>query len=255
MSRRRCCARWRGARTSALGSGPASAERSPTPPPSPSGPAMRPPTGSRTWRPRSSTPIPAGTPAAIITQICRTTMHAPRRPPLLPDTLSPRPTTGEGPSRDGPRFVRTTQAAGVPIHHRTGLCDERPPTRQHGLEEVGHLLAAAGPTPDVLDAVLGVLTEQSGYRQVSLHLLHPDGMARLAAQRGYAVTVDFDGTRGVIGRVMRTHEPAFGPDRRGAPDYSTANPDVTGEICVPLLAHGELLGILNVESPADRPLP
>ena len=101
---------------------------------------------------------------------------------------------------------------------------------------------------------MGVLTEQYGYRQVSLHLLHPDGMARLAAQRGYAVTVDFDGTRGVIGRVMRTHEPAFVPDVRVDPDYSTANPDVTGEICVPLLAHGELLGILNVESTDDRPL-
>ena len=119
---------------------------------------------------------------------------------------------------------------------------------------MGHLLAEAGPTPAVLDAIMGVLTEQYGYRHVSLHLLDHDGVARLVAQRGYAVTVDFDGTRGVIGRVMRTREAAFVPDVRMDPDYSSANPTVTGEICVPLLAHGELLGILNVESTADRPL-
>jgi diguanylate cyclase (GGDEF)-like protein len=123
-----------------------------------------------------------------------------------------------------------------------------------GLEEVGRLLAAEGPTATVLDAIMAVLTRQHGYRHVSLHLLGEDGVARLAAQRGYSVSVDFDGTRGVIGRVMRTREPAFVPDVRRDPDYTSANPAVTGEICVPLLAHGELLGILNVESTIDRPL-
>ncbi len=133
---------------------------------------------------------------------------------------------------------------------------ERPqkPIQPQGLEEVGYLLAGAGPTPDVLDAIMGVLTVWYDYRQVSLHLLDGDGVARLAAQRGYAVAFDFDGTRGVIGRVMRTHEPAFVPNVGLDPDYSAANPEVTGEICVPLLAQGELLGVLNVESTADRPL-
>jgi diguanylate cyclase (GGDEF)-like protein len=136
----------------------------------------------------------------------------------------------------------------------TPLTIHRDSVREGGLEEVGRLLAAAGPTVGVLDAIMGVLTNQYGYRHVSLHLLGEDGVAHLAAQRGYAVKVDFDGTRGVIGRVMRTREPAFVPDVRIDPDYSAGNPEVSGEICVPLLAHGELLGILNVESTADRPL-
>lgn len=143
---------------------------------------------------------------------------------------------------------------------RTGRTARRgarriPPLSQpRGLEEVGYLLAEAGPTPGVLDSIMGVLTTQYGYRQVSLHLLDGNGVARLAAQRGYAVAFDFDGSRGVIGRVMRTREIAFVADVSVDPDYSTGNAEVTGEICVPLLAQGDLLGILNVESTADRPL-
>lgn len=151
--------------------------------------------------------------------------------------------------------VRTTGALRRTVGSmRTLLAADRRRARQlSGLEEVGHLLAEAGPTPANLDAVMGVFTDRFGYRHVSLHLL--DGsVARLAAQRGYEVRVDFDGTRGVIGRVMRTHEPVFLPDVTVDPDYEQADPDVRSEICVPLLAHGRLLAILNVEAGEERAL-
>jgi len=151
--------------------------------------------------------------------------------------------------------LRTTSELRRTIERsRALLAANRRRARQFaGLEEVGRILAEAGPTPAVLDQIMGVLTEQSAYHHVSLHLL--DGsIARLAAQRGYDVTVDFDGTSGIIGRVMRTRVVAFVPDVATDPDYQSANADVRSEICVPLLAHGELLAILNVEASGPRAL-
>ena len=73
-------------------------------------------------------------------------------------------------------------------------------------------------------------------------------MLRLGAQRGYETAMEtFDGTQGVIGRVMRTGESALVRDVADDPDYAVAESGVQSEIAVPLIAGGELLGVLNVE--------
>ncbi len=64
----------------------------------------------------------------------------------------------------------------------------------------------------------------------------------------------FDGTTGVIGQVLRTQRTGFLPDVSVNPNYVAGDPSIRSEICAPLLAHGELLGVLNVESTRDRPL-
>ncbi len=137
---------------------------------------------------------------------------------------------------------------------RAAAADRRRARQMRSLEAVSRQLAEAGPTPDVLSAVMAVLADRFGYRYVSLHVIQDDGIARLAAQRGYATTLDIDATRGVVGRAIRTQQPAFVPDVRADPDYVSADPAVGSEICVPLLARGALLGILNVESVVARPL-
>ena len=56
------------------------------------------------------------------------------------------------------------------------------------------------------------LSEELGFRYVAIYLGDRE-LVRLGAQRGYAELVDrFDGTRGVVGRVMRTGRTAFVPD-------------------------------------------
>jgi diguanylate cyclase (GGDEF)-like protein len=83
-----------------------------------------------------------------------------------------------------------------------------------------------------------------------------DGHAlQLGAQRNYrfpiqTVTPD----KGVIGRIVRTGKPAFLPDARSDPEFLSGDPEVVSEIGIPLLAGGELMGILNVETAGDHRL-
>jgi diguanylate cyclase (GGDEF)-like protein len=122
------------------------------------------------------------------------------------------------------------------------------------VEEVGRLLAREGPTPATLDQVMELFERTFGFRYPSIYFW--DGtMLRIAAHRNYRFPIaEFPPDRGVLGRVVRTREPAFVPDVSLDPDFLSADPEVTGEICVPLLNGEEILGAMNVESGPSRPL-
>jgi diguanylate cyclase (GGDEF)-like protein len=121
------------------------------------------------------------------------------------------------------------------------------------VEEVGRLLAADGPKTNALDAVMQLLVDRFGYRYVSIYILDGDLM-RLRAQRGYDEVIEtFDGTIGVVGRVMRTGEPELVSDVSLDSEYSAASPDVRSEVSVPLRAEDTMIGVLNVESGQDAP--
>lgn len=123
-----------------------------------------------------------------------------------------------------------------------------------GLEAVGHLLAEAGPTDEVLSKVIDVIHERFGYAHVAVYLT--DGhVLRLGAQRGYErLFPTLDGTRGIVGRVMRSRQPELVTNVTADPDYLMVDPDIGSEVCVPLLDGGEFLGILDVESSLREPL-
>ena len=109
-----------------------------------------------------------------------------------------------------------------------------------GIEAVGHLLARGSSTA-ALEELMDLMTRRFGYQNVSIYLLQEDGTVKLGAQRGYETVLEsFDGTTGVVGRVMRTRETAFIRDVREDPDYRVAKSDVLSEISAPLMAAGEL---------------
>jgi diguanylate cyclase (GGDEF)-like protein len=132
---------------------------------------------------------------------------------------------------------------------RTSMAAERRRARRTtALEAVGRILAAEGASQTALDRVMDLLVVRFGYTYPSIYLA-TGSMLRLGAQRGYAEPiVEFDGSRGVMGRVMRTRQPAFIPNAAMDPDFVAAETGLAGEICVPLIAGGELLGVVNVES-------
>ena len=137
---------------------------------------------------------------------------------------------------------------------RAVTADRRHARQIGGVEAIGHILATSGPTPAALDELVGRISAEFGYPHVSIYLGH-DTHVTLGAQRGYTrVAASFDSTRGIVGRVMRTHRAALVPNVATDPEYVAVNPDVLSEICVPLLADGEFLGFVNVESKAARPL-
>lgn len=131
---------------------------------------------------------------------------------------------------------------------RAVVLDRRRARQIAGMEAIGQILAASGPTADALESVVDRIAVGFGYQYVSIYL-GDERRVRLGAQRGYADLVDsFDSEQGVVGRVMRSRMPAFVPDVTRDPDYRGFNPAVTSEICVPLLAEREFLGFVNVEA-------
>jgi GGDEF domain-containing protein/putative methionine-R-sulfoxide reductase with GAF domain len=113
--------------------------------------------------------------------------------------------------------------------------------------------ATTGPESGALQAVMDLLIGPFGYSYGSIYLGEALGGSptnlRMGAQHGYDEPIDsFDGTKGVIGRVMRTSRPALVPDVNVDPDYIGAASALRSEVCVPLVAADELLEIVNVES-------
>ena len=127
-------------------------------------------------------------------------------------------------------------------------------TQMAAVEAVGRALTAKGPSQAALEDVMDLLVAHFGYRFASIYTV--DGpLMRLGAQRGYDEVIEsFDGSIGVVGRVMRTGRPELVLDVSADPDYAAANADVRSEISIPLAVDGVMLGVLNIESGADAQL-
>ena len=132
--------------------------------------------------------------------------------------------------------------------------DRRRSRQVAAVESVGRLLATTGPAPETLERIVGLLRDDLGYDFVSVYL-GTSASVRIAAQAGYDGVIDeFDGSSGVIGRVMRTRALAYVPDVRLDPDYLSAAGVVRAEISAPLLIGDELAGVINVEARATADL-
>jgi diguanylate cyclase (GGDEF)-like protein/PAS domain S-box-containing protein len=125
---------------------------------------------------------------------------------------------------------------------------ERRAQQLGGVEAAGREMALSGPSPEALDAVASILADRFGYDHVAIYL--GDGATlRYGAQRGHReLTTALDGSKGIVGRVVRSLEAAFVADVTSDPDYIVGDQSVVSEICVPLLEGGRLLGILDVQS-------
>ncbi|MDP9250884.1 MAG: hypothetical protein M3O78_05900, partial [Chloroflexota bacterium] len=103
---------------------------------------------------------------------------------------------------------------------RSAMVSERRRSRQiSGMEAVSRLLVSEMATPELLDGALGILAERFGYHYVSIYLLDGNRI-RLGAQRGYEHPHEwFDGSAGIVGRVMRNHQVVYVVDVSKEPDY------------------------------------
>ena len=140
------------------------------------------------------------------------------------------------------------------VRLRAAVASERRRAQQlASLEEVGRLLAQVGPSDDSLEVVMGLL-EQLGYRYVSIYL-GDEKVMHLGAQHGYPFQIaEIDASTGVVGRVMRTRQAAFVKDVRSDPDYLCADDAISSEISAPLIADGQIFGVVNVEAAGEEPL-
>ncbi len=80
---------------------------------------------------------------------------------------------------------------------------------------------------------------------------------RIVTQSGYPEeaeryrTQPWDIRHGIIGRVVRTGRPILVADVRLDPDYADISPTTRSEVAVPIIAGGEAIGVINLES--ERP--
>ena len=108
--------------------------------------------------------------------------------------------------------------------------------------------------PQALDSAVRGLVETVGYFSSSIGLLDAErrevvnrawcsrGSAKIP--EGYRQTLE----EGVVARVVRSGEIAEVPDVRQDPDYVALFPEVRSEICFPLRAGEEVIGVLDVNS-------
>ncbi|MGH2382650.1 MAG: GAF domain-containing protein [Candidatus Limnocylindria bacterium] len=151
------------------------------------------------------------------------------------------------------RIVRALEASAEAA--RSAVIAERRRGRQiSALESVGRLLAAGGPSTELIERVVDVIVQSFGYPYVSVYLGDADAV-QLVAQRGYVEALaSFDASTGVAGRVMRSGDLAFVPDVSSDPDYVAGTLNATSLISAPLAAGGRFLGLLNVETTGNRRL-
>ncbi len=116
------------------------------------------------------------------------------------------------------------------------------------------LRAALGRAEDAA-AAAGVVVEHLvalGFPMPSVYL-ERGGRLRCAAQQGYwQVYNGVPPGQGVLGRVYASGEPLVLRDVEDSDDYLGAVGAVVAEVCVPVRASGEVVGVLNVET--EQPL-
>jgi FixJ family two-component response regulator len=131
---------------------------------------------------------------------------------------------------------------------------ERSRGQMAGLEELGRILVAEGPTTETIGRVVDLIADRFMLRQVAIYLAQGDELT-LAGQRGYVhPATSVSRADASVERVARARYPLFLPSlspETDAYDHETA---VATELSVPLMFDGELVGLMNVASPAAAPI-
>ena len=111
------------------------------------------------------------------------------------------------------------------------------------------------PVRDVIQAVVDDVAETFEITLVSMYLPDEHGRLSMVGVAGYHSPIHvIEVGRGVIGRAAASLETQFVPDVVIDPDYQAARDDVRSEVAVPILHHGELLGVVNFEGTLAHPL-
>ncbi|MEK7324242.1 MAG: GAF domain-containing protein [Chloroflexota bacterium] len=122
------------------------------------------------------------------------------------------------------------------------------------LQRVTQTLISRLNLSEMLEVVVATIASIANYKAVSIYLLN-NSFLILQAQQGYAAplaTLRID--QGISGRVARTGQPFFVPDVGKDPDYLEVMSGILSLVGVPLIRAEQVIGVLMVESGAERVL-
>ena len=124
-----------------------------------------------------------------------------------------------------------------------------------GLQRIVRRFDGSKPVAEVMQAVVEDVATTFDVTLVSAYLPDETGRLAMVGVAGYDSPFhEIELGVGIIGRSAASHETVFADDVLSDPDYRAARSDVRSEVAVPVLHGGELLGILNFEGTADRPI-
>ncbi|MCJ7514010.1 MAG: GAF domain-containing protein [Anaerolineales bacterium] len=118
------------------------------------------------------------------------------------------------------------------------------------VQQVGRVINQRLELRQLLQEVIEQVSSVLGYPRAELLLVDGQELkveASSGALQEVGTTVPI--SRGIIGRVAATDQPAFLPDVSQDVDYHAALADTQSEIAVPLHKGGVVVGVLNIESP------
>ena len=138
---------------------------------------------------------------------------------------------------------------------------ERRSQQLHLVDKVTSLIAGQVTIRDALPLVLAEIEQTFGYGSTGIGLIEGDRIVFAALRdsnedniqeyfRDHGISIE----TGVTGRVARTGKPVFIRDVSHSDDYLPTSPAIQQEICVPIRVNGTTIGVLNVETPASKPL-
>ncbi|HEX5164394.1 MAG TPA: GAF domain-containing protein, partial [Thermomicrobiales bacterium] len=129
------------------------------------------------------------------------------------------------------------------------------------VDRVTSLIAGQITIREALPHVLAEIEGAFGYGSSGIGLIDGDRLVFAAVRdshedniHDYFLDHGVSIETGVTGLVARTGQPVFIKDVSASPDYLPTSPVIQQEICVPISAHGQVIGVLNVETPSSKPL-
>jgi diguanylate cyclase (GGDEF)-like protein len=124
-----------------------------------------------------------------------------------------------------------------------------------GLQRIVARFDGSRPVAVVMQDVVDDVASTFDVTLVSAYLPDEQGRLSMVGVAGYDAPFHVIQTGvGIIGRAAATRQTVFVPDVLADPDYRAARADVRSEVAVPVLHGDELLGIVNFEGTATKPI-
>lgn len=136
----------------------------------------------------------------------------------------------------------------------------------HAVEQTARRLQSPLVGETLAGEIIAILESLLGYEFAAVLLLDDAGRLTpfaiseqgrgpefVTADRAYLVSQGIGIDKGITGWVVSTGRAIRLGDVRQDPRYAAVRPDVSSELCVPLIADGQPIGVINIESvQADR---
>lgn len=122
-------------------------------------------------------------------------------------------------------------------------------------QAIVRIMADAPDLDTAMTQVWDTLTLLLGYSRGGIWTVSPDGSELItrAAAEGFRLS-SLSIKRGIIGRAVRERHAIFIRDVTSDPDSISVDPDITSEICVPIIRDDRIIGVIDVEAAAGQPL-